>query len=86
MQLSLTNLICVLFDPAIPTSSFKVADKEGWFRFPGSGESLLLGRKASSELAGILTAEELCPRNGTLPLLEYPYPSAALALCMPLAC
>ena len=24
MQLSLTNLVCVLFDPAIPTSSFYI--------------------------------------------------------------
>ena len=40
---------------------------------PGSDESLLLGRKSSSkfELSVILTAEELCPRNGTLPLLNW---------------
>ena len=39
---------------------------------PGNDESLPLGRKLSSkfELAVMLTAEELRPRNGTLPLLD----------------
>ena len=39
---------------------------------PGSDESLPLGRKSSSkfELTVMLTAEELRPRNGTLPLLN----------------